>query len=260
MSQPIGKTVRVNGADLYVETRGAGEPLLLLHGLTGSSQDWVHAGSDVLADHFELIAVDARGHGRSTNPARTFTHRQCALDTVALLDLLGIQRCNAIGMSFGGNILLHVATQQLDRIEAMVIVSSTPYFPEQARQLMAALPVESASAEAWDDLRKRHKLGDGQIRALLEQQHALKDSYDDMNLTPPELARIRARTLIVQGDRDPLYPLELSVEMYRAIPKAELCIVPNAGHGPIFLEHADAFSRTAVGFLRRGTPSGTRKW
>jgi pimeloyl-ACP methyl ester carboxylesterase len=251
MNQSIGKTLRVNGADLYVETRGTGEPLLLLHGLTGSGQDWAHAGGDVLAEHFELIVVDARGHGRSTNPARTFTHRQCALDVVALLDLMGVQSCKAIGMSFGGNILLHVATQQFERIEAMVLVSSTPYFPDQARRLMAALPVEATRADEWDGLRKRHHLGDEQIRALLEQQYALKDSYDDMNLTPPELSRVRARTLIVQGDRDPLYPLELSLEMYRAIPKAELCVVPNAGHGPIFLEHAKAFTRMTVDFLGR---------
>jgi pimeloyl-ACP methyl ester carboxylesterase len=72
-----------------------------------------------------------------------------------------------------------------------------------------------------------------------------------MNLTPPELSRIRVRTQIVQGDRDPLYPVELSVEMYRAIPKAELAIVPNAGHGPIFVQHAEAFARRAIEFFGR---------
>ena len=205
----------------------------------------------MLAERFELVMVDARGHGHSNNPSGKLTHRQCANDIIALLERLGIERCKAIGMSFGGNILLHVATQRIDRIEAMAIVSSTPYFPEQARKLMAAHGVEAASAAVWAELRKRHKLGDEQIRALLAQQYALKDSYDDMNLTPPELSRIRARTLIVQGDRDPLYPLELSVDMYRAIPNAELCVVPNAGHGPIFLEHANAFARMAAEFLRR---------
>ena len=251
MHRTKSESVRVNDVDLYVETHGAGEPLLLLHGLTGSSQDWIHAGRDVLAEHFELIAVDARGHGRSSNPRRTLTHRQCASDTVALLDQLGLERCKAIGMSFGGNILLHVATQYPERIDAMVTVSATPYFPAQARAIMAALPPEAQTTEAWDQMRARHELGDEQIRALFEHQHALKDSYDDMNLTPPELARIRARTLIVQGDRDPLYPVELSVEMYRAIPNAELAVVPNAGHGPIFLQQAEAFTRTAVEFLKR---------
>lgn len=251
MTQTTNEMVRVNDVDLYVETRGRGAPLLLLHGLTGSSRDWIHAGRELLAEHFQLIAVDARGHGRSSNPARTLTHRQCAIDTLALLDHLGIARCKAIGMSFGGNILLHVATRELDRIEAMVVVSATPYFPEQARRIMGALVPEAQPAEAWQAMRGRHELGDEQIRALFEQQYALKDSYDDMSFTPPELSRIRARTLIVQGDRDPLYPVELSVEMYRAIPNAELAVVPNAGHGPIFVEHAQTFASRALEFLTR---------
>jgi pimeloyl-ACP methyl ester carboxylesterase len=251
MTQTTNEMVRVNDVDLHVEIRGRGAPLLLLHGLTGSSQDWIHAGRELLAEHFQLIAVDARGHGRSTNPARTLTHRQCAVDTLALLDHLGITRCKASGMSFGDNVLLHVATRELDRVEAMVVVSATPYFPEQARRIMESLVPEAQPAEAWQAMRERHKLGDEQIRALFQQQYALKDSYDDMSFTPPELSRIRARTLIVQGDRDPLYPLELSVEMYRAIPNAELAVVPNAGHGPIFVEHAEAFARRAVEFLTR---------
>jgi pimeloyl-ACP methyl ester carboxylesterase len=166
MQPTTNEIVRVNDADLYVETHGSGTPLLLLHGFTGSSQDWIHAGRHLLAEHFRLIAVDARGHGRSTNPARTLTHRQCADDILALLDHLGIERCRAIGMSFGGNVLLHVATQQLDRLEAMIVVSATPYFPEQARKIMGAVPLEAQSAEAWEEMRGRHRLGDEQIRAL----------------------------------------------------------------------------------------------
>jgi pimeloyl-ACP methyl ester carboxylesterase len=54
-----------------------------------------------------------------------------------------------------------------------------------------------------------------------------------MNLTPPQLATIRARTLVVQGDRDPLYPVEISVQMAKSIPNASLWIVLNAGHGPV---------------------------
>jgi pimeloyl-ACP methyl ester carboxylesterase len=74
------------------------------------------------------------------------THRQCALDTLTLLDHLGIARCRAIGVSMGGNSLLHMATLQPERIEAMVIVSATMYFPEQARRIMAAVPVENQPA------------------------------------------------------------------------------------------------------------------
>lgn len=247
-----GQTVRVNGIELHYEEHGQGEPLLLLHGFTGCAGDWAHAGRDQLAQEYRLIAPDARGHGRSTNPERVITHRQCALDTLALLDHLGIGRCKAIGMSMGGNTLLHMATLQPERIEAMVVVSATMYFPEQARKIMAASPVEEQPPEAWEMMRARHKLGDAQILALWEQQRAFKDSHDDMSFTPPSLSRITARTLIVYGDRDPLYPVEMAVEMYRAIPRSALWVVPNGGHGPIFLEAAEGFARAALAFLREG--------
>lgn len=253
MTETTTQIVRVNEIELYVEIQGAGEPLLLLHGFTGTSQDWIHAGRAKLAEHFKLIVVDARGHGRSTNPRGTITHKQCAHDTLSLLDQLGIPRCKAIGMSFGGNILLHVAATDRARLDAMVIVSATPYFPEQARAIMKGLPLESQSREAWASMRERHRLGDDQIRALFAQQYAFHDSYDDLHFTPPELSRITARTLIIQGDRDPLYPLELSLSMYRALPDAALWVVPAAGHGPIFLTAADAFVQNAINFLSAET-------
>ena len=88
---------------MYYETEGAGEPLLLLHGGTGCQENWVHAGGDQFAREYTLIKPDARGHGRTTNPAGTITHRQCAFDTLALLDHLKIRKCRAIGLSMGGN-------------------------------------------------------------------------------------------------------------------------------------------------------------
>ena len=71
-----------------------------------------------------------------------------------------------------------------------------------------------------------------------------------MNFTPPALSRIPAPTLIVYGDRDPLYPVEMAIEMYRAIPKAALWVGPNAGHGPVFLDAAAQFVQTSLAFFR----------
>jgi pimeloyl-ACP methyl ester carboxylesterase len=248
---PTEASVSLKGISLHYEIRGEGPPLLLLHGGTGCHADWVYAGREFLEREYRLIIPDARGHGRSTNDQPIITHRQCALDTLALLDHLKIERCKAIGVSMGGNILLHMATLQPERIEAMVIVSATPYFPEQARKAMAAVPApDEQPASEWETMRKRHHLGDDQIRALWNWAQSLKDSYDDMNFTPADLGRIPARTLIVQGDRDFLYPVELSVEMYRAIPNSSLWIVPGGSHGPIFLDRAEQFATTALDFLR----------
>src|SRR5947207_117990 len=74
-------------------------------------------------------------------------------------------------------------------------------------------------------------------------------SYDDGNFTPPYLSTITAETLIVFGDRDPLYPVSIAVEMHRAIPRSYLWVVPNGAHGPIFGDAAPQFVKTALQFL-----------
>jgi pimeloyl-ACP methyl ester carboxylesterase len=99
-------------------------------------------------------------------------------------------------------------------------------------------------------MRQWHQQGDEQIRKLWRQMNALKASYDDMNFTPPYLSTITARTLLVHGDRDPLYPVHLAMEMYVAIPRSYLWVVPNGGHGPIFGDRTGLFVETALAFLR----------
>jgi pimeloyl-ACP methyl ester carboxylesterase len=252
---PSEFTVSLNGISLHYEVRGEGPPLLLLHGGTGCHSDWAYAGREQFEREYRLIIPDARGHGGSAEAdwmqlPQTLSHRQCARDTLALLDSLRIEHAKAIGVSMGGNTLLHMTTIQPERIEAMVIVSAAAYFPQQARQAMAAVPLpEDQPASEWERMRRAHKFGDQQIQALWKWVRSLKDSYDDLNFRPADLAKIRARTLIVQGDRDFLYPVEMSVEMYRAIPNSSLWIVPGGSHGPIFLDRAEQFAKTARAFL-----------
>jgi len=244
------ETVDVNGFQMYCEDRGDGDPLLLLHGGTGIGADWQHVFTGGDPAGFRVIVPDLRGHGRSTNPSRTFTFRQAASDVLALLDRLGAPRVKAIGLSMGAKTLLHMATQQPGRVDTMVLVSATPYFPAQVRTAMAQLTVDSLSDTEWETQRKRHVHGDDQIRMLYDQMRGLKDSHDDMAFTPPLLATITARTLVVHGDRDPLYPVEMAMELFRSIPASHLWIVPNGGHGPIFGPMAPACVQTALGFLR----------
>jgi pimeloyl-ACP methyl ester carboxylesterase len=245
------KSVRVGDAELAYEIRGEGEPLLLLHGFFGSSGDWVHLFNlDELARRYRIIMPDARGHGRSTNPGGAFTHRQCAQDTRALLDHLGIARVKAIGLSLGGNTLLHLATTAPDRVEAMVLIGAPSYFPAQARAIMGAVSDEGRSEDDWREMRARHPQGDEQIRALWRIARGFATSHDDMAFTPPLLATITARTLIVTGDRDVLYPLEIFVEQLRAIRNAALMVIPNGGHDAVFRQARPDFTRTALAFLR----------
>jgi pimeloyl-ACP methyl ester carboxylesterase len=238
----------VNGVELFCRDNGEGEPLLLLHGFTGSGDDWQHVFAEPLAG-YRVIAPDLRGHGRSTNPARSFKFADVARDLFGLLDHLRIDRVKAIGMSAGANALLHMATQQPSRIDAMIHVSGTPRFPDQARAIMKTMTEEGRSPAEWAEMRGRHHHGDDQIRALWRHAREFADDRTDMNFDAAKLSTITARTLIVHGDRDPLYPVELAVELFRAIPNAALAVIPNGGHGPIFGEQAPPFVRTAATFL-----------
>lgn len=244
----VGRIESVNGVDLYCEVHGTGEPLLLLSGFTGTSQDWKPSLSE-WGSGFQLILPDLRGHGRSSILRKPFRHDDAAADLFALLDLLRIDKFSGVGISGGGNVLLHLAAKQAARVKAMVIVSATPYFPAQARAIMRSY-AETLPEQERERLRQSHAGGDAQVKALLESTAAFADSYDDMNFTPTLLATIQARTLVVQGDRDPLYPVELSVEMAKAIPNSSLWIVPNAGHGPVIGTRWSEFMRTAAAFLR----------
>lgn len=244
---PEGHTARIHDAQLYYEIHGDGFPLVLLHGFGQTGRTW-QPYLDTFAPHFRVIIPDLRGHGRSTNPRNEFTHRQAAYDIFALLDTLGIDRFRAMGISTGGMTLIHMATQQPARVEAMVLIGATSFFPEQARAIMRRVSPDSLSAEQWARDRQRHVHGDDQIRALFTQFNWFKDSYDDMNFTPAYLATITAQTLIVHGDRDRFFPVSIPTEIYRAVPNGYLWIVPNGGHVPISVD--GAFTTIALSFLQ----------
>ena len=252
-----GKIVSLNSIKLHYEERGSGEPLLLLHGfgMCGRS-DWGPI-ADELAKNYRVILVDLRGHGWSTNPAGVFTMRQSAEDIRALLDMLNIRRARGLGISAGGMTLLHLAAKYPDRIEAMAVIGATTYFPEQARAIMRTVP-NGIPKEVMDMFGRCASRGDGQVRELLGQFRAFKDSYEDMNLTPPYLATIKARTLIVHGDRDEFFPVTIPVEMYQAIPGSQLWIVPHGDHVPIYGERTAEFVRIVRQFMARPASTGAR--
>ena len=237
----------LNGQQLYFEVHGSGEPLLLLHGFSGSSQDW-KASLQQWGNNFQLVAPDLRGHGRSSILTNPFRHEDGAADMFALLDHLDIDYCKGVGISGGGNVLLHMATSQPQRVKAMVLVSATPYFPTQARAIMRQY-ADSLPEQQWERLRLIHPGGDPQIKALLASTTAFAESYGDMNFSSDSLSAIQARTLIVQGDHDPLYPVEISVEMAKAIPQSRLWIIANGGHGPVIGEKWPEFINKAKEFL-----------
>lgn len=242
-----GHSVQIDDIELYYEEYGTGKPLVLLHGFGGCSQNWQPFITE-LSEHRRLIVVDLRGHGCSTNPGNTFTHREAASDVFLLLEKLGIDNFSAMGMSSGGMTLLHMATSQPGRIDAMVLISATSHFPDQARAIMRRASFGTMPREVQEMYRECAKRGDDQIHQLITQFNALHENYDDMNFTEQSLSTITARTLVVHGDRDAFFPVEIPVNIYRSIPNAALWIIPGGDHVPVY-DSAVPFASTALRFL-----------
>jgi pimeloyl-ACP methyl ester carboxylesterase len=98
-------------------------------------------------------------------------------------------------------------------------------------------------------LREKHVAGDAQIDWLLRLPETFAERVDDLAFTPPQLAAIRAQTLIVSGDRDPFHPVERALELHRAIEGSALYVIPGGGHAPIYGESRADHERVARAFL-----------
>jgi pimeloyl-ACP methyl ester carboxylesterase len=232
--------------DLHYDLYGEGEPLLWLHGGMGHGRDWQFIFNDAPTG-YRLIAPDLRGHGRSTGAAATYSFRQVADDMFVLLDHLQVHCAKAIGLSGGGITALHMASSEPSRVSAMVVVSAPARFPDQAKAIQRVYSETMLPEAERARMRERHQR-QGQIETLFAQVNAMADAGDP-DFTSSELATITADTLIVFGDRDPLYPVSMALELREAIPRSWLWVVPNGGHGPVFGEHAAPFVDTALRFL-----------
>lgn len=251
-------TVEVDGARLHYRTAGSGPVLLLLHGFTGSGAWWDTLLPDFAA-LYTVVVPDLPGHGHSEGPAGQYRYTEVAADLYGLMDALGVDRFRAVGYSAGGILLLHMATQQPNRLEAMALVSAIHVLPDPVRPMLENWPsLDDTPEETLEYWRTEHPGGEPQIRRLISALRSLGDVPENMNFSAEQLSAIHARTLIVAGDRDILVPLDLTLQMYSAIQDAELWVVPGQGHSPIWpdwggsIEAARIFPDVAIRFLGPG--------
>lgn len=118
---------------------GSGPPLVLLHGLLGSSRNWQTAGTD-LAAYFQVFAPDLRNHGRSPH-ADTMEYPEMMADVLGWLDAQGLARATLVGHSMGGKIAMLLACRYPERVQRLVVVDIAPrdYFWPGHRQSFAAM-------------------------------------------------------------------------------------------------------------------------
>jgi pimeloyl-ACP methyl ester carboxylesterase len=224
------RTVSVGTVQLAYRDVGTGPPLVLVHGNGNSGVMW-DLVVPVLAPHYRVIIPDLRGYGRSTNPTGVFRFSEAARDVIALLDSLRIESVRAVGNSGGAMVLLHVATAAPSRVDEMVLQTGTSYFPQHVRDMARADAPETWTTTSLEDMVRREvAMSIDQARQIRGYFHALKEPSDDMTFSSEDLSRISARTLIVHGDRDSYFPIEIAVEQYRSIPQSYLWILPNHDH------------------------------
>jgi pimeloyl-ACP methyl ester carboxylesterase len=245
---PSGKFATVNGAKIYYEEYGQGEPLILLHGFGGTASAWKDFIPEY-AKQYHVIAWDMRGHGRSTNPdtSQVFLHATAARDLLALMDQLKLKKVKIMGHSSGGIVILIAATQQPDRFEAIVPISAQVFYSKETRAFIAENAKDKEAFNQMLGLDKAH----GKVKANLiaRQFYYFRKLQGDPAVTPDQLATITARTLIIHGDND-FVPVSQAWEMFTNIPHAHLWVSPNASHGPQFGPHQADFIKRTLEFLR----------
>jgi len=219
----------VNGLNMYHEIHGAGAPLLLLHG-GGSSipEKWI----PFFTDRFQVIAMEQMGHGRTADAMdRPFHYHDMAEDTVELMRQLGIETAAVVGYSDGGNIGLDMAIHHPERVTSLVVTGANArpdgYTAENLQEIDDPISDDAPAPDAYARLSPD---GANHWPVFLRRMQPMWATEPDF--TCEQLQSIAAPTLLIIGDRDIVRP-EHAVEMFDTIPAAQLCVVPNAGHGTL---------------------------
>jgi pimeloyl-ACP methyl ester carboxylesterase len=221
----------VNGIRLYyaIFNPDGGRPVILLHGSLGSSDDWGFE-TPMLDKNHKVIVVDSRGRGRSTMSAAPLTLEVESSDVVALMDFLKIPRASIIGWSEGGDIGLYLAIHHPDRIEKLVAfganysVSTYPQMPlSPSMKTMGVRYMTKAKATYV-----RLSPTPGKFAELLK---ALDQDSTEPELKPADLAKIKAPTVIADGQYEQFITRKETETLAHLIPGAKLVIMPNVSHG-----------------------------
>ena len=256
----VGTYVEANGLRVYYEAYGEGEPLLLIHGGTATSQSWA-SHLPAFAEHFRVFAPDSRGHGRTDNPTGELGYRVMADDVAALVGALGLRRPLVLGYSDGGQIALELGMRYPGLSRALVLGGTQFRFSEAYLQDVRAL-LGIAKGEEVDPERLEREQPDWVAYLREAHGHVYGPEYwktyvkgiaalwlTPLRYTSEDFAAVTDPVLLLVGDRDGV-STEESVELFRLLPNAELAVAPGSDHG--FIEaKAGLFDALALDFLLR---------
>lgn len=243
-SQPTkAETVLINGKSIYYEVYGQGSPLFLLHGYAQSSVAW-REHVQHYSDAYQVFLVDLTGHGKSDAFTETLSIKKVAEDLNALIQYLKLDKINAFGFSYGGDVLYQLGLINPSLIDSMVTIGSLGSWSiKDYPEIEKSFTYEIAKDYSW--IKGAHSSNE-QVRVMFEQfkNYSVRISNED-------LKRIKANVLIIAGDNDKGVPLEEVIRSRKYLPNSDLWIVPNTGHGGHDLENKEAFVRISKSFLAK---------
>ena len=219
----------------YFVEKGQGDPLILLHG-NGEDCGYFAGQTDAFARHFHVYAPDTRGHGKTPRGKAPFTIRQFADDLLAFMDAQNIGRANLLGFSDGGNIAMVFAMKYPERVDRLILDGANLDAKGVKRSVQIPIEIGYRFARLFA------------VRSEEAKRHAelLGLMVNDPAVAPEELAKIRAKTLVIAGTRDMIKEAHTRLIAAR-IPDARLVFL----EGDHFVANKcpDAFNRAVLDFL-----------
>jgi len=242
--------VEVNGVKLYHEIHGRGEPVLLLHGGLGSSQEFAPI-IPALAAHYRVILFDRRGHGHSYDNQEPFVYAAMAAEAKAFMDAVGVASAAVVGFSDGGVVGYHLASAYPGRVTRLLASGANYRVNGMTRATIEWIKTRMTTAGIAEDVPDlvasyaRRGAAGGDLASFLKRSQDLwlRDPYIEAD----ELRRISIPVLLLAGDTNDLTPEHL-LEIRRLIAGSQLGIVPRCDHFIVSRKPA-LFTLLALDFL-----------
>lgn len=244
----ITEYVKLDDITMYYAAYGEGEPLLLLHGMLGSGDNFEKQVPE-FAQHYRVITPDSRGQGRSTDSEAPLSYHLMAEDMVRLMDYLKLDSAYVVGWSDGGNIGLDMAIHHPERVRALVTYGANTS-PDGFTPGVASFFKYSSLETLQFDLGAEYlRLSATPDRLPVIVEQARQMALNEPKFTKDELAGITTPTLIADGAWEQVIDLNHVKAIARAIPGAELLLISGADHfGPA--NKPAEFNKAVLDFLK----------
>jgi pimeloyl-ACP methyl ester carboxylesterase len=241
---PGGEYVEVRGLRTYYERHGSGAPALLLHG-GGEPIECFAAQVPALAERFEVFLPERRAHGRTPDTDAPLTYQDMADETVAFMEVLEIGRAHVVGYSDGANIGLLLAMQRPELVDRLVSISGNfdaDGVVEPMRQMLPYATPEALAPMLLEPYREAVPEWVDRYPAMLPK--LVRMWQEEPRIDPADLGSIKAPTLVMAADAD-MIGLDHTIALWRAVPGAQLCIVPGATH--LLIEEKPELVNSVIG-------------